>query len=180
MIAFGRTAAGQTSITRPLLGSAGRLVSQHSIQVRTAYASCADETSDGRCCPVYLCSIIAVLGFVYTMPALSTSGVTYTSFYKSSSPLIGLADSYSYEPSVMQDADPGWKIWLGKRACSQRKESRPTGTDFSTGLRTSAWATPLTFIPRREIPATLLTKSVLFLLWTYQFLGRVQDLPSLL
>jgi hypothetical protein len=77
-------------------------------------------------------------------------------------------------------SDPGWKMWLGKRTCSHRKESRPTGTDLSGGLRTSAWATPLTFTPRREMPATLLTKSVLFLLGTYQFLGRVQDLPSLL
>jgi hypothetical protein len=32
-------------------------------------------------------------------------------------------------------SDPGWKIWLGKRACSQRKESRPTGTDFFRGLK---------------------------------------------
>jgi hypothetical protein len=63
-------------------------------------------------------------------------------------------------------SDPAWKMWLGKRTCSHRKESRGTGTDFPGVLRTSAWATPLTFTPRREIPATLLTKSVLFLLGT--------------
>jgi hypothetical protein len=38
-------------------------------------------------------------------------------------------------------SDPGWKMWLGKRACSQRKESRATGTDLSGASRTSAWAT---------------------------------------
>ena len=57
-------------------------------------------------------------------------------------------------------------------------ESRGTGTDFSGGLKTPAWATPLTFTPRREIPATLLTKSVSFLLRTSQFSGCVRGPPS--
>jgi hypothetical protein len=45
-------------------------------------------------------------------PAPSTSGITYSLSYKSPEPLVHLDGSYSYEPSVMQDADPGWKIWF--------------------------------------------------------------------
>jgi hypothetical protein len=74
--------------------------------------------------------------------------------------------SSAFQSDPAWKTDPAWKMWLGKRTCSHRKESRGTGTDFPGGLRTSAWATPLTFTPRREIPATLLTKSVLFLLGT--------------
>jgi hypothetical protein len=36
--------------------------------------------------------------------------------------------------SVFQ-SDPGWKMWLGERACSQRKESQGTGPDFAGGLK---------------------------------------------
>jgi hypothetical protein len=40
------------------------------------------------------------------------SGMTYRSSAKSPAPLVHLDRSYSYDPSVMQDADPGWKIWF--------------------------------------------------------------------
>src|ERR1700730_1273792 len=40
------------------------------------------------------------------------TGMTYSSSYRSAGPLVHLEGSYSYEPSVRQDADPGWKIWF--------------------------------------------------------------------
>jgi hypothetical protein len=56
--------------------------------------------------------IISLSLFTRNGPAPSISGMTYDSSYKSATPLVSLDGSYSYQPSVMQDVDVGWKIWF--------------------------------------------------------------------
>jgi hypothetical protein len=79
-------------------------------------------------------------------------------------------------------SDPAWKMWLGKRTCSHRKESRGTGTDFSAGfgLKDVRLGDSVDVYTEKGNTRYVVDEIVLFLLGTYQFIGRVQDLPSLL
>jgi hypothetical protein len=61
---------------------------------------------------VIFSGIIALFVFIDRAPAPSRPGITFVSAYKSLAPLVHLDGSYSYQPSVIQGTDPGWKIWF--------------------------------------------------------------------
>jgi hypothetical protein len=59
--------------------------------------------------------VVGALAFVAPLDVAlgdDITGMKYRSTAKSPVPLVHLDGSYSYDPSVMQDADPGWKVWF--------------------------------------------------------------------